>query len=64
MIYDELGLKLKDFEHGFQRGIYYADMYENGKLFLRNEIDEKDLVMKKKYVGLHQEYYSKGEVTI
>jgi len=50
MIYDELGLKLKDFEHGFQRGIYYADMYENGKLFLRNEIDEKDLVMKKKYV--------------
>ena len=25
-------------------------MYENGKLFLINEIDEKDLVMKKKYV--------------
>ena len=50
MIYDEFGIKLKDYEHGFQRGIYYADMYENGKEFLRNEIDEKDLVMKKKYV--------------
>ena len=49
MIYDELGLKLKTFEHGFQRGIYFADIYENGRPFLRGEIEEKDLVMKKKY---------------
>ena len=34
----------------FKRGIFYADMYENGKEFLRNEIEEKDLKMKKKYV--------------
>ena len=49
LIYDELGLKLKTFEHGFQRGIYFADIYENGRPFLRGEIEEKDLVMKKKY---------------
>ena len=49
LIYDELGLKLKTFEHGFQRGIYFADIYDNGRPFLRGEIEEKDLVMKKKY---------------
>ena len=35
--------------HGFKRGIFYADMYENGKEFLRGEIEEKDLKMKQKY---------------
>ena len=50
MIYDEFGIKLKNYEHGFQRGIYFANIYENGKEFLRKEIDEKDLVMKKKYI--------------
>ena len=50
MIFKELGIKLKDYEHGFKRGIYFADIYENGKEFLRKEIDEKDLVMKKKYI--------------
>ena len=49
MIFKELGIRLKDYEHGFKRGIYFADMYENGKEFLRKEIDEKELVMKKKY---------------
>jgi hypothetical protein len=49
MIFKELGIKLKDYEHGFKRGIYFADIYENGKEFLRNEIDEKELVMKNKY---------------
>ena len=36
--------------HGFKRGIFYADIYENGKEFLRGEIEEKDLKMKQKYV--------------
>ena len=50
MIYDEFGIKLKNYEHGFQRGIYFANIYENGKEFLRKEIGEEDLVMKKKYI--------------
>ena len=49
LIFRAVGIKASDYEHGFQRGIYYADMYENGKEFLRGEIEEKDLKMKKKY---------------
>ena len=50
IIFKAVGIKPSDYQHGFQRGIYFADMYENGKEFLRNEIEEKDLKMKKKYV--------------
>jgi len=49
LIFKAVGIKASDYEHGFQRGIYYADMYENGKEFLRGEIEEKDLKMKQKY---------------
>ena len=49
LIFRAVGIKASDYEHGFQRGIYYADMYENGKKFLRGEIEEKDLKMKEKY---------------
>ena len=49
MIYQELGIKRTKYEHGFKRGAYYADIYENGRPFLRNEINEDELVMKEKY---------------
>ena len=49
MIYQELGIKRAKYEHGFKRGVYYADIYENGRPFLRNEINEDELVMKEKY---------------
>ena len=49
MIFKAVGVKGSDYMHGFKRGIFYADMYENGKEFLRDEIEEKDLKMKKKY---------------
>ena len=49
MIYQELGIKRAKYEHGFKRGAYYADIYENGRPFLRNEINENELVMKEKY---------------
>lgn len=48
-IFKHLEIKPKEYEHGFKRGVYFADMYENGKEFLRSEIEEKDLVMKLKY---------------
>ena len=50
LIFRAVGIKQSDYLHGFQRGIYYADMYENGKEFLRGEIEEKDLKMKQKYI--------------
>ena len=49
LIFKAVGIKQSDYLHGFQRGIYYADMYENGKEFLRGEIEESDLKMKQKY---------------
>jgi hypothetical protein len=49
MIFKAVGIKGSDYMHGFKRGIFYADIYENGKEFLRGEIEEKDLKMKKKY---------------
>jgi len=49
MIYKELDIKRAKYEHGFKRGVYYGDIYENGKSFLRNEIKEDELIMKEKY---------------
>ena len=49
-IFKHLEIKGKDYEHGFKRGVFFANMYENGLEYLRNEITDKDLVMKQKYV--------------
>ncbi len=49
-IFRHLGIKLKNYEHGFKRGVFFANMYENGLEYLRNEIDDSELVMKKKFV--------------
>jgi hypothetical protein len=48
-IFKECGMKMSDYHHGFKRGVYLAMMYENGPEFLRSEIEEKDLKMKKKF---------------
>jgi len=54
-IFRHLGIKGKEYEHGFKRGVYFANMYENGLEFLRGEIDDSELVMKKKF-GNDYEY--------
>ena len=43
MIYQELGIKRAKYEHGFKRGCYFANIYQNGKEFLRSEINEDQL---------------------
>ena len=48
-IFKECGMKMSDYHHGFKRGVYLAMMYENGPEFLRSEIEESELVMKKKF---------------
>jgi hypothetical protein len=50
MIFNELGIKQSQYNHGFKRGVYLAQMYDNGNEFLRNEISEDGLVMKDKFV--------------
>ena len=49
-VFRHLGIKGKDYEHGFKRGVFFANMYDNGLEYLRNEIDDSELVMKQKYV--------------
>ena len=49
-VFRHLGIKPKDYEHGFKRGVFFANMYDNGLEYLRNEISDEDLVMKKKFV--------------
>jgi len=48
-IFKHLGIKGKDYEHGFHRGVFFANMYDNGLEYLRNEIEGKDLRMKPKF---------------
>jgi len=48
-IFRHLGIKSKEYEHGFKRGVFFANMYDNGLEYLRNEIDDSELVMKKKF---------------
>ena len=49
-VFRHCGIKLKTYEHGFKRGVFFANMYDNGLEYLRNEINESELVMKKKFV--------------
>ena len=46
----ELGIKKSDYDHGYKRGIYFSSFYENGRDFLRGEIDDSDLKMRKQFV--------------
>lgn len=43
------GIKESDFNHGFQRGVYYSLFYENGREFLRDEITEDKLIFRDKF---------------
>lgn len=50
MIFKEVGIKSKDYNHGFKRGVYFAQMYENGNDFLCGKISESELKMKDKFI--------------
>jgi hypothetical protein len=46
MIFKASGIKLSDYLHGFPRGIYFSEFYENTKYFLCGRVTESELVMK------------------
>ena len=48
MIFRELDIKTNHYNHGFKRGVFFSQMYENGNQFLCSKIQEQDLVMKNK----------------
>jgi len=49
LIFRELGVKTNHYNHGFKRGVYFAQMYENGNDFLCSKIGESELKMKDKF---------------
>jgi len=48
-IFKELGIKGNAYDHGFQRGVYFSQMYQNGNDFLCSKIEETDLVLNEKF---------------
>ena len=49
-IYRECGMKLKDYQSGIQRGIYFCPFYENTNEFLRGEIKKSSLLLRQSFV--------------
>lgn len=49
MIFDSVGIKLKNSVHGHVRGVFYSMFYENGKEFFQNKIKENQLKLKQLY---------------
>lgn len=45
LLFKILGIKSSDYEHGFQRGVYFAPFYENTREYLRKEITDDKLVL-------------------
>ncbi len=50
-IYKLLQIKNTTYLHGFERGVYFCEFYKNSREFLRNEIEEKDLVLHDRLQG-------------
>ena len=48
IIFRAVGISQSKYKHGFERGVYYAPLYENTREFLRGEIDETKLIPLKK----------------
>lgn len=48
MIFKHLKIKGSNYQHGYMRGVYYSCFYENSREFFTGQVEEKDLVMKKK----------------
>lgn len=49
MIFDAVDLKLKNYTHGFARGVYYSLFYENGRDFFQRKIKQDQLILKQLY---------------
>ena len=49
-IFRELGIRKADYDHGYKRGIYFSSFYENGRDFLKGDIDDSELIMRNKFI--------------
>ena len=48
-VFKHCGIKPSTYDHGFKRGVFLAQLYENGNEFLKSEIPETYLRLKKKF---------------
>lgn len=48
IIFKAVGISQSKYKHGFERGVYYAPLYENTREFLRDEITDNELIPLKK----------------
>jgi hypothetical protein len=46
MIFSKCGIKQSNYQHGYERGVYYSCFYENTKDYLQNKINDDKLIMK------------------
>jgi len=51
LIFKAVGVSQSKYKHGFERGVYFAPLYENTREFLRGEIDESQLIPLQKLRG-------------
>lgn len=50
MIFNSAGIRAQNYNHGFERGVYYSPFYENTKEFLCGKITKDNLKMKPRFV--------------
>lgn len=48
LLFKILDIKSTDYQHGFQRGVYFAPLYENTREYLRKEITDNQLILSHK----------------
>jgi len=48
IILNEIGISQTKYQHGFKRGVFFSELYDNTRPFLRGEIKEDELVLKKR----------------
>lgn len=48
IIFRSVGISQSKYKHGFERGVYYAPLYENTREFLQGKITEEELIPLKK----------------
>ena len=48
IIMNEVGLSQSKYMHGFKRGVFFSEIYDNTRPFLRGEIKQDELILKKR----------------
>jgi hypothetical protein len=77
IIFRELGISASKYNHGFERGVYYACFYDKTKEFLCNKVNFKDLTVasrfqsdsmgmidwwKKKAINRYEKLHAEGRI--